>query len=109
MLSDALLADIRSVGAIVLGLILLWWTYERAFKSESRDPVLRMSSSSTGGSASVLLSGTSAVASVAIGVAVLLLAPIGGGPLVEEPLPLLLSLGLLSVAHWAIETNEVES
>lgn len=100
--------DLRLVGAIMMALVLAWWTYERAVKDEPRDPVIRSSMSSNGGSASMLLSGTKAVMTVAGAVAVLLLAPIGDGAVVSDPQPVLLGLGLVTFAHWAVETNEIE-
>lgn len=108
MIDQLPISDLRMVGAIVFGLILLWWTYERAVKQEARDPVLRSSMSSNGGTASVLLSGTKAVMTVAAAAAVLLLAPVGNGPVVNNAEPVLLGLGLVTFAHWAVETNEIE-
>ena len=105
---DALpVADLRAIGGILSLIVLLYWTYER-FAGEGADPVLRSSTSSDTGSASVLLSGSKAVMALAGGAAALLLAPVAGGPVVSSTQPVLLGLGGLVVAHWIIEKEERE-
>lgn len=100
------LTDVRVVVAALATLILLYWTYERLV-GEGRDPVIRSSSSSATGSASVLVSGSMAifvVASIAVGA---LLSPMGQGAL-AEPQPVLLLFGAIFVVHWIVEKEELE-
>ena len=100
------LMDVRVVVAALATLILLYWTYERLV-GQGRDPVIRQSSSSATGSASVLVSGSMAILVVA-GVAVgALLSPMGGGP-IAEPQPVLLLFGAIFVVHWIVEKEELE-
>ena len=98
----------RAIGGVLLTLVLLYWTYER-FVGEGEDPVIRKQSSSDTGTASMLLSGSMAVATVAIIAGALFLAPIAGGPIVDDGRTVALGLGVLVVAHWIIEKEERET
>lgn len=102
------MTDFRLVGAVLMGLLLAWWTYERALRDDARDPVIRRSTSSQAGSSSILISGFDAVFVVSAGIATLLLAPVGAGPLIDSPQLLLLALGVVAMAHYFVETEEVE-
>lgn len=102
------LADLRSLGAVLLLLVVLYWTYER-LAGEGRDPVLRSSMSSSTGTASMLVSGAKAVMMVAGLAAALLLAPVAGGPVVSDPTPILAALGALVLVHWFFEKEERET
>jgi len=105
---DALpIADIRAVGGVLAIVVLLYWTYER-LAGQGADPVLRSSSSTDTGTASVLLSGSMAVAAVAGVAGAMLLSPVAGGPVVDATEPVLLGLGGLVVAHWVVEKEERE-
>jgi hypothetical protein len=101
------MADLRAIGGLLVVVILLYWTYER-FVGEGQDPVVRSSTSSDTGSASVLLSGSMAVGAMAALAAFLLLSPMGGGPIVENGQGVLLGLGGLVVIHWIVEKEERE-
>ena len=105
---DALpLTGMRLVGAFVLAAILVYWTAERVL-GEGDDPTIRSSTSSDTGSMSFLVSGSMAVALVTgIGVA-LLLAPLGGGPVVTNPVPVLAFGAVVVGAHWIVEKEERE-
>lgn len=98
-------SDIRVVVAVLLSLVLLYWTYER-IRNQAADPVIRSSMRSDTGTASVLISGHKAVMMLAGGVAALLLWPTA--PVVADPRPVLLGLGALVVAHWIFEKEERE-
>ena len=100
-------AAMRSIGGALVLIVLLYWTYERLV-GEGADPVIRSSTSSDTGSASILVSGSMAVVTLALVAAVLLLAPIAGGPVVESSSPVMLGLGGLVVAHWIVEKEERE-
>ena len=102
-----MLSGLRLVAALLISAILVYWTVER-FLGEGDDPTLRSSMSSDTGSASVLLSGTKAIAAVAGAAAVLLLAPIGGVPAVANPAPILAFLGAIVATHWIVEKEERE-
>lgn len=105
---DALpVADMRAIGGILALVVLLYWTYERLV-GQGADPVVRSSTSSDTGTASVLLSGSKAVMALAVGAGALLLAPVAGGPVVASTQPVLLGLGGLVVAHWIVEKEERE-
>ncbi|WP_436931672.1 hypothetical protein [Halosimplex halobium] len=99
---------VRLAGAVIGVLLILYWTYER-LRGEGHDPVLRMSSSSDTGSASFLVSGVAAVLLVAAIVVLLLLGVGGAAPLVSNPVPILVFLGLVALAHWIIEKEEREA
>lgn len=100
-------ADLRAIGGILAIVVLLYWTYERLV-GEGADPVIRSSTSSATGTASMLLSGSAAVAAVAALAGVMLLAPVAGGPLVGSTQPIALGLGGLVVVHWIVEKEERE-
>ena len=102
-----MLSGLRLVGALLLVGILVYWTWER-FVGQPDDPTIRSSMSSDTGSASVLMSGTKAVAAVAGAAALLLLAPIGGTPAVANPTPILAFLGAVVASHWVVEKEERE-
>lgn len=105
---DALpIADLRAVGATLAVVVLLYWTFERLV-GQGADPVLRSSSSTDTGSASVLVSGSMAVAAVAGLAGAMLLSPVAGGPVVDSPQPVLLGLGGIVLAHWIVEKEETE-
>jgi|GEM_PF-3433484 len=105
---DALpVADMRAIGGLLALVVLLYWTYERLV-GEGADPVVRSSTSSDTGSASILVSGSMAVAALAVGAAALLLAPVAGGPVVDASQPVMLGLGGLVVVHWIVEKEERE-
>jgi hypothetical protein len=108
MVSPAMFSQARVIGAALLGLLLLYWTFERVRGGE-RDPVIRSSMSSDTGSASFLVSGTTAVAMVAGLVAALLLWPGQSGQPLLSPQPVLLGLGLVVVGHWFFEKEERET
>jgi hypothetical protein len=97
----------RSIAGALVITVLLYWTYERLV-GEGADPVLRSSMSSDTGSASILLSGSKAVAALAVVAGAVLLAPVAGGPVVDTTRPVLLGLGGLVVAHWIVEKEERE-
>jgi hypothetical protein len=101
------MADVRAIAGILLIGVLLYWTYER-FVGEGHDPVVRSSTSSDTGTASILLSGSMAVATLAIVAGALFLAPIAGGPILEDGRAVALGLGGLVVVHWIIEKEERE-
>jgi hypothetical protein len=101
------IADIRAVGGVLAVIVLLYWTYER-LAGQGADPVLRSSSSSDTGSASILLSGSMAVAAVAGLAGAMLLSPVAGGPVVDATEPVLLGLGGIVLAHWIVEKEETE-
>lgn len=102
-------ASVRVVIAAAVGLVLLYWTAERAL-GEDADPSLTATSSSDTGSMVVLLSGTKAVMLLAAIVAVVLLAPVPGLPvLVANPALVLGALAMLVVAHWIFEKEEREA
>jgi hypothetical protein len=50
-----------------------------------------------------------AVATVAIIAGALFLAPIGGGPIVDDGRAVALGLGVVVVAHWIVEKEERET
>ena len=101
------MADLRAIGGLLVIAILLYWTYER-FVGEGEDPVVRSQTSSDTGTVSVLLSGSMAVAALAAVAGGLLLAPMGGGPIVENGQGVMLGLGGLVVIHWIVEKEERE-
>ena len=107
MLEGIPLTGVRLVAAFVLAAILVYWTVERVL-GEGDDPVIRSSTSSDTGSMSFLVSGTMAVAAVAGLGAALLLAPIGGGPVVRNPVPVLAFAAFVVGAHWIVEKEERE-
>lgn len=107
MLEAIPLTGARLVGAFVLAAILVYWTVERVL-GEGDDPVVRSSTSTDTGSASILVSGSMAVAMVTgIGIA-LLVAPIAGGPVVSNPVPVLAFGAFVVGAHWIVEKEERE-
>jgi len=107
MLEGIPLTGVRLVGAFVVAAILVYWTAERIL-GEGDDPVIHSSTSSDTGSMSFLLSGTKAVAAVAgVGV-MLILAPMGGGPVVTNPVPVLAFAAIVVGAHWIVEKEERE-
>ncbi|MFC6757882.1 MULTISPECIES: hypothetical protein [Haloarcula] len=107
MLEAIPLTGIRLVGALLLGAILVYWTIERLL-GEGDDPTIRSSTSSDTGSASFLVSGTMAVATVASVAVALLLSPMGGGPVVSDPVPVLAAAAFVVGAHWIVEKEERE-
>ncbi|MFD1634628.1 hypothetical protein ACOZ4L_02720 [Haloplanus ruber] len=108
MIDQLPVADLRAIGATLLLLVVLYWTYER-LAGEGRDPVIRSSMSSSTGSASMLVSGAKAVMLVSGLAAALLLAPVAGGPVVSDPTLLLATLGALLLVHWFVEKEERET
>jgi len=98
------LTDMRLIGALLLGVVLAYWTIERLV-GEGDDPTLRMSSSTEAGSASFLVSGFKAVSTITAGVLILLYYP---DPAVENTRLVMLVLGGLLLSHWIVEKEERE-
>jgi len=102
--------SLRLVLAAVAGVVLLYWTAERAL-GQGSDPTIQRSYSSDTGSMSFLVSGVKAVGMVA-GVVLAALYGLPGlsmAPLVENQGLVLVAIALVVVAHWYYEKEEREA
>jgi uncharacterized membrane protein len=96
----ALTAQARWFAAALFVVVLVYWIVRRLL-GNSTDASIRSSSSTSTGSASILLSGTMAFAAVAIGAAVLLAPEIMSSPVLGVALLALVTVG------WLLNKQEV--